>query len=359
MKKLLGMFVLLFAVLSSRAAFPVFLGATTDYITNSGPSIIFVYSNRVVVTFTRGNGNGQFANGVTLLSPPGGTLPGLRIVDTNGNVSFWSSTNASGVLFLGSNGLTGTVTFSNNPTTTNFSIQAGAATLSKTRWTPAGFGIGTNTPVYQLQVFNPSAAHITHLSGAGSAVIVLRDNTGSTDNKAWRFGVQNDRLALSVLNDAESAFVIQNIIAFRTNGNVGFGVQMAEERIDVLASGQFGSNVVFTNLSFLAATNGSANTNITVDYNQAVTDLYLTNNASFTNHSGLAATKSKSATIFITPMLVNRTIVWPTLGAPGFGTYWYTNAFSPMWTTLTSGVTYALSLTTRGTNVHASMTEWK
>ena len=129
--------------------------------------------------------------------------------------------------------------------------------------------------------------------------------------------------------------------------------------LDVTGDAFVSSNQVFTNLVRPFATNGSVNTNLTVNFDQAVEDWYPTNNISLTNFSGLDANRSKSIVRFITPQLVNRTVVYPTLGGASFGSYWYTNDNSFMWGTLTSGVTYAISLTTRGTNVHASITKWK
>lgn len=118
------------------------------------------------------------------------------------------------------------------------------------------------------------------------------------------------------------------------------------------------SNFVATNVVLTAATNATANTNMIVNYDQNSVDIYATNNLSFTNQSGLTTNSTKSVMRFITPVLINRTVVWPTLGGSSFGYKWFTNANSQMWTTLTNGKTYALSLTARGTNVHASLTEW-
>lgn len=128
---------------------------------------------------------------------------------------------------------------------------------------------------------------------------------------------------------------------------------------DWIGNTVIGSNALFTNIVRNFATNGSANTNLTLAFDQGVEDWYPTNNLSLTNFTGLDGGKSKSIVRFITPQLVNRTVVWPTLGGASFGSYWYTNDNSFMWSTLTSGVTYALSITTRGTNAHVSITKWK
>lgn len=109
----------------------------------------------------------------------------------------------------------------------------------------------------------------------------------------------------------------------------------------------------------LVATNSTVNSNITMNVNVGVLDLIITNNISVTNFSNLEAGTSKTVTWHIYPTLVNRTVVWPTLGAAGYGVRWYTNANAPMWTTLTQGVMYVASFEWRNTNCWPSISEWK
>lgn len=400
MKKLLGIFLLLCAVFSSRAAFPVFLGGTLDYITNSAPgTIMYVYSNEVrIISFRSPGGTTVYTNGpVAIYAKPGNSVSPFSVFDTNGNRQFVISSNMPGVVRLGTN-VNGYLTVSNNAAVTNSSLQSGGNAPTYFMGPGGNIGIRTATPAVPLEVngiiqssagsssapglqlgsslFGFSGAdNGLYLFGNGTPFLWGRAGVAATLATNVLFGFAPGITALAAVPSPNWYYAGLGTNGFGAGaaspsgtllgsnvlllGALGVGTTLPGERLDVLANGQFGSNVVFTNISFLAATNGSANTNITVDYNQAITDLYLTNNASFTNHSGLAAGKSKSVTLFITPTAINRTIVWPTLGAPSFGTYWFTNSFSPMWTTLTSGVTYALSLTTRGTNVHASITEWK
>lgn len=350
------MFVLLFAVLSSRAAFPVFLGGTSDYITNSAPgTIVYVYSNQVrIISFRSPGGATVYTNGpVAIYAKPGQSVAPFSVFDTNGNRQFLVSSNQSGVMRLGTNA-NGWLTFSNNAANTNSTLQSGNNAPS-IRITENGSVSINGTPVAgaALTVNGKIAGVYTGDGGFGD--ITFADSLNpimAYDTSGNHFAMRNDGFfGWSVSSQPQ---VSRDTALFR----VGPGI-VGTTNFEATGNGLFHSNVVFTNLTLLAATNGSANTNITVNYDQAVRDIFLTNNASFTNHSGLAEGKSKSVTLFITPTAINRTIVWPTLGGPSFGTYWYTNSFSPLWTTLTSGVTYALSLTTRGTNVHASITDWK
>jgi hypothetical protein len=107
------------------------------------------------------------------------------------------------------------------------------------------------------------------------------------------------------------------------------------------------------------ATNATANTNLTLDFDVGARDLWLTNNVSLTNLSNLTDGMTKSVMWFVTPVGTTRTVVYPSLGAASFGAYWSTNANAPMWTSLTNGSTYVLSLTARGTNIHAAISAWK
>jgi len=90
MKKLTLLFLLL-AGFTNAATFPVFIGGTQDYITNAGPgSIMFVFSNKVVITVTRPNQYVTFASNVfmprlsTNASPVSfiGKIAGGEIVET-------------------------------------------------------------------------------------------------------------------------------------------------------------------------------------------------------------------------------------------------------------------------------------
>ena len=63
--------------------------------------------------------------------------------------------------------------------------------------------------------------------------------------------------------------------------------------------------------------------------------------------------------MIVVPQLINRTVVYPTLGAAGYSVRSYTNSNSQMWTTLTNGSAYAISISGFGTNLFWAITEWK
>jgi hypothetical protein len=107
------------------------------------------------------------------------------------------------------------------------------------------------------------------------------------------------------------------------------------------------------------ATNSTVNTNMTVNFNAGIVDLYLTNNVSFTNFANVPASNYAALAVFrIHVQGVNRTAVWPTLGGPSFGVYCETNTASPLWTTLTNGTRYRLTFDAFGTNIATTLTAW-
>lgn len=123
--------------------------------------------------------------------------------------------------------------------------------------------------------------------------------------------------------------------------------------------GDWKSNVVSAYTLDNVATNGSANSNLTMNADVATRDVYATNNLSITNFAGLVAGSLKPVTWFITPLLVNRALVLPTLGGNQFGVHLYTNANNAIPSALLPTTNYALSITWRGTNGHITVSEWK
>lgn len=116
----------------------------------------------------------------------------------------------------------------------------------------------------------------------------------------------------------------------------------------------YGSNIVIS----LIGTNNGAFTNISLSADYPRQEVWLTNNVSITNWSGITAGTAKDLRIHFLPQLVPRTITYPVFSAPALGMYWRTNVNSPMYTTFTNGVAHVLSISTRGTNVFVSLTLW-
>lgn len=167
MKKLaaIGLAVALFTASLFGVGAPVFVGATTDYITNSGGTITFVYSNRSRVVFHRGNSTMRITNdisGQSLVINAGtiddsaairqeysfgtsqGAVPGYIwgfTLTTNGFILgdgvgslFLNGTRNDGILRLPSTGIKaeGTVNFTNLPGTGSFVAIASDGGLFRT-----------------------------------------------------------------------------------------------------------------------------------------------------------------------------------------------------------------------------------
>lgn len=133
-----------------------------------------------------------------------------------------------------------------------------------------------------------------------------------------------------------------------TLGSRGVGEGLGSD-----SSSVFVSRAIISNL---AGTNSAGVTNLFIGVTNKFTLFSLTNNATSTNFAGLAAGEFHNALIVFEPQLINRTITYPV--GNQFGLSWMPNTNAPPITTLTNGNFYALSLTTFGTNVFASMSLW-
>ena len=240
--------------------------------------------------------------------------------------------------------------------------------------------------------------YVTNLhvaSGGPTAGYVLTATGAGTGLSGWQvnpaLGVSNQLQTASNFFNARQggSQVLTNLAATgaMTNGLVGAGgvTLTTNGSHQVVITGAAGStnlttiavgsitagDGVFTNavnagsmtitnlaITFDTVLVSDANTNLTLNFNRASSDIYLTNSTTtFTNIAGLVSTNQANLTLRITPVGANRSITWPTLGGSSFGARFYTNANSPIWTTITNPV--VVSMSAWGTNVHISMSEWK
>lgn len=125
--------------------------------------------------------------------------------------------------------------------------------------------------------------------------------------------------------------------------------------------GNLESNVaqVLYQLQTTAIPTNSAVSNLTVNFRTNKYYITLTNNLTVTNFAGIGAGIGSDTTIIIEPQLIPRGITYPTLGAASFGIYANTNDNAAMWTTLTNGNRYALTISAFGTNTFWSLSRWK
>lgn len=169
--------------------------------------------------------------------------------------------------------------------------------------------------------------------------------------------------SLSILNgDLISSLTMLNANGLLTNVLLGNGFALSGNSLTVpLGNGlEFDGAAIGiskTPTTVLAGTNSAVVTNITIAATYAFTRVVATNNMTTTNLTGVASGVFNNAVVLFEPQAINRTNCYP-VGSQ-YGQAWKTNVNAPLFTTLTGGVFYVLSLTTINTNVLASMSVWQ
>lgn len=137
-----------------------------------------------------------------------------------------------------------------------------------------------------------------------------------------------------------------------TNGN---GISLTNASIYGLT---VHSNVTYVYPTIDAIeTNSTANSNLLVSFlptTNGTRRIYLTNNISLTNFTGFVDGRDSTVLYRFVPQLVNRTVVWPSVGNT-LGMRFGTNAGVPLWTTLTNNVEYEARFNVMNTNVEATI----
>lgn len=254
------------------------------------------------------------------------------------------------------------VTYANSVTNSSIARQA-ELTAASNALLSVTYTVGANLTNYANGVTNSSIVRQTELTSASNALVAFSISTTNSSivRQAELAAASNALLSVTYTVGANSTTHVNNATVALTNSLLS----KVDELSGVSTGQTFYGGIVASNLTYNfsttdnVATNDTANSNLVVDVDISTRDIYLTNSISLTNWSNLAAGTSKNFVRFLSPILINRTVVYPTLGGTSFGIRTFTNANSPMWTTLTQGVTYALSGTTRGTSVHLSISEWK
>lgn len=213
---------------------------------------------------------------------------------------------------------------------------------------------------FAISTTNSSIVRQIELTAASNAVLATTYTVGANLTN-YANGVTNSSIVRQADLTAASNALLAVTYTVGANGtNYANGVTNSSivRQADLAAASNVLATVTALQLD-LIATNGSANSNLIISVAVPYRDIFFTNSITITNWTALTSGTVSNFVYFLHPMLINRTVVYPTLGGSSFGICTFTNANSPMWTTLTQGVTYALSGTTRGTNVHLSISEWK
>lgn len=160
---------------------------------------------------------------------------------------------------------------------------------------------------------------------------------------------------------------VTNLTAVTNINNYSYSTNLystTEVVSNVYATNIYVSYLVASNLLALHSTNNLAGaaSNIVVNMDIAGLEVTVTNNITLTNYTGLVAGTTKTRVLFLQVTTGGPwSVTYPSDGA-SYGLYWATNCLPQAnrpYTSLTNGSTYVLSLTSRGTNMYAAMTEWK
>ena len=114
-----------------------------------------------------------------------------------------------------------------------FRIRPGAPTSSIDINASGLVGIGTASPVANLDVVSSSAPTVGRLRGAGAGILEMSDSNGAADKKNYQIRSQGDVFKLTLLNDARNAFVVDNILVAVSTGNVGIGTAAPTQLLSV------------------------------------------------------------------------------------------------------------------------------
>lgn len=285
----------------------------------------------------------------------GGNGGGFNLTSGSGGspTAGWAAKGGSGGLIIfqaGSGGASARTNSGNGGAVFIGSGSSGNATLGGNAGTPGQMDFQAGGSGSSTGGGNPSSgADMTFTAGAG--------NTGATNSNG---GTVFLAAGASGGSGAKDGFIALGMTQAGTPiGFVGAGIASPSDWLQSKGNVFPQSNVVFTNITTLLATNTTANTNVTMDFNQAVIDIYPTNNMSFTNIVNLPTNGVKSIIVRVTvPTGPIYNVVFPTLGGDQFGVHIFTNRNSPIFSTATGGLVQVYSLTAFNTNLHLSRTEW-
>ena len=118
-------------------------------------------------------------------------------------------------------------------------------------------GIGTTAPATQLHISNSTAAATVLAAGYGGGMISLQDINGPVDSKLYQWRSEGGVFRMSLINDAWSTFVQQNLLVATSAGNIGVGTATPASTLDVRAvsAGINTTSTTGTNRAYLGAIN--------------------------------------------------------------------------------------------------------
>jgi hypothetical protein len=326
--------------------------------------------------------------GVTSLVTSATQELSYAVQPASANLTNWSALSTNVILIAASNRVvvlsgSNTVVTLNSTNGTNYYVVSSTAAggLFAALSTNMVRGAGYTNPAFYLDTtasdytFNgrPISAYANSMimRSLGSGASVDQDQNlqwtfASSPSAQWTFNVLSNSFVLNntTWNAFNNSSLPKTIIALRDNPSVSFGYRHNSitnfapvfNSSNMSMSGFQITNVSAINYGVLSAI---VPANLTVDFATNKQYLTVSSATTLTNFSGLGTGKGADVTLILLPTGANRAVTYPTLGGNSFGIRAFTNANSPMWTTLTQNIGYAISISAFGTNTFWAITEWK
>jgi hypothetical protein len=120
------------------------------------------------------------------------------------------------------------------PSYLSFSTHNGTGVTEALRIVGSGrVGIGITAPANQLHINNSTAVATFLTSGYGGGILNVQDTNGPANGKLYQWRSEGGVFRMSLVNDAWTAFVQQNILVATTSGNIGIGNASPNYKLDV------------------------------------------------------------------------------------------------------------------------------
>jgi hypothetical protein len=126
-------------------------------------------------------------------------------------------------------------------------------------------GIGTASPSNQLHVENAFGLAGVRVSGSGAGLMNFVDTSAAANSKLYQLISQGGVFRLGLVNDAQNAYVQQNILVANSAGNVGIGTASPQQVLDVTKTGTAGAARPTIRLTSNDTTYGAQNAQIAYD----------------------------------------------------------------------------------------------
>jgi hypothetical protein len=109
-----------------------------------------------------------------------------------------------------------------------FRVRPGAPTSSVDISANGNVGVGTASPVANVDVVSTTAQAVGRLLGNTGGILEMSDSNAAADKKNYQVRSQGDVFKLTLLNDARNAFIADNIVVATSTGSVGIGTVPAQ-----------------------------------------------------------------------------------------------------------------------------------